>query len=62
MGKNAGNQARSLIPGLIVSMSLRWLFLGGLLSSRARLRFANTVIMGERVGRLKASSQGENSM
>jgi len=62
MGKNAGNQARSLIPGRIVSMSLRWLFLGGLLSSRARLRFANTVIMGERVGRLKASSQGENSM
>jgi hypothetical protein len=30
---------------LIVWMSFGWLFLGGLLSSRARLRFTNETIM-----------------
>ena len=41
-------------------MSLRWLFLGGLLSSRARLRFANDTIIGRAEEEEKPPSRGNN--
>ena len=39
--KLKGNRPKPVPLTIIVSMSLGWLFLGGLVSTRARLRFTN---------------------
>lgn len=41
LGKGQGNSSLAVPPALSALMSFRWLFLGGLLSSRAHLRLAN---------------------